>query len=128
MGDSGNALADLSIDGSTDRLTVVQSREPINHNYKKWVDDYGEDSDFVRVRVRGQFPRAGSMQLIPSDIVTKAATRPDVSWNPTDPLIMAIDVARFGDDQSVIAFRRGRNGRHIPSRKYRGIDTMQLQA
>jgi hypothetical protein len=26
----------------------------------RWVADYGEDSDFVRVRVRGHFPRAGS--------------------------------------------------------------------
>jgi hypothetical protein len=25
-----------------------------------WVEDYGEDSDFVRIRVRGVFPRAGS--------------------------------------------------------------------
>ncbi|MDP1748678.1 MAG: terminase, partial [Reyranella sp.] len=29
----------------------------------RWVADYGEDSDFVRVRVRGKFPRAGSMQF-----------------------------------------------------------------
>jgi hypothetical protein len=30
----------------------------------QWIKDYGEDSDFVRVRVRGVFPRAGSMQFI----------------------------------------------------------------
>ncbi len=25
----------------------------------EWVKDYGEDHDFIRVRVRGVFPRAG---------------------------------------------------------------------
>jgi hypothetical protein len=28
-----------------------------------------------------------------------------------DPLIMGVDVARFGDDRSVIRFRQGRDGR-----------------
>ena len=38
---------------------------------EKWIADYGEDSDFVRVRVRGEFPRAGSNQFIPGDIVSE---------------------------------------------------------
>ena len=41
----------------------------------KWVADYGEDSDFVRVRVRGEFPRAGSTQFIGGDIVSAARHR-----------------------------------------------------
>lgn len=93
----------------------------------KWVEDYGEDSDFVRVRVRGQFPRAGSMQFIPSDVVTEATTR-EATSNLPDPLIFAIDVARFGDDQSVFRWRRGRDARTIKPRKFRGIDTMTLAA
>jgi hypothetical protein len=91
----------------------------------KWVEDYGEDSDFVRVRVRGLFPRAGSMQFINSDDVGEAARREAVSQMP-DPLIMGIDVARFGDDQSVIVFRRGRDARTLKPRKFRGTDTMTL--
>lgn len=91
----------------------------------KWVSDYGEDSDFVRVRVRGVFPRAGSNQLIPSDVVTAAATK-EVHVLPEDPLVIGVDVARFGDDQSIIRFRRGRDARSIPPLKFRGLDTMQL--
>ena len=45
-----------------------------------------------------------------------------------DPLVMGVDVARFGDDRSVIRFRRGRDGRSIPPIKLRGVDTMQLAA
>lgn len=40
----------------------------------EWVRDYGEDSDFVRVRVGGEFPRAGTMQFIPSDLIEAAAS------------------------------------------------------
>ena len=93
----------------------------------QWISDYGEDSDFVRVRVKGQFPRAGSMQLIPLDSVEAATIRiPEVT--PFDSLVMGVDVARFGDDQSVICFRRGRNAQIIPIERYRGMDTMQLAA
>lgn len=91
----------------------------------KWVDDYGEDSDFVRVRVRGVFPRAGSNQFIPSDDIASARLRP-IPDTLHDPLVMGVDVARFGDDQSVIRFRRGRDARGIPPVKLRGADTMAL--
>jgi hypothetical protein len=40
---------------------------------EQWVRDYGEASDFVRVRVRGVFPHAGSMQFISSESVESAA-------------------------------------------------------
>jgi len=90
-----------------------------------WIEDYGEDSDFVRVRVRGLFPRAGSMQFIPSDLVDAAAKR-EASASIYDPLIMGVDVARFGDDESVISFRRGRDARTIKPIHLRGVDTMAL--
>lgn len=91
----------------------------------KWVQDYGEDSDFVRVRVKGQFPRAGSMQFIASDVVEAAATREP---NPTlqDPLILGVDVARFGDDESAIFRRRGLDARTWRPEYHRGLDTMAL--
>jgi hypothetical protein len=42
------------------------------------------------------------------------------------PLLMGVDVARFGEDRSVIAFRRGRDARSIPWRVFRKLDTQQL--
>lgn len=92
---------------------------------QKWLEDYGEDSDFFRVRVRGVFPRAGSMQFIASDIA-EAATKRGGKAERFDALVMGVDVARFGDDQSVIYLRRGRDGFSIPPIKMRGLDTMQV--
>ena len=90
---------------------------------KQWVDDYGEDSDFVRIRVRGVFPRAGSCQLIPSDLVEAAVNRHlERESYQNAPLVMGVDCARFGDDQSVIASRQGLLLH--PLKKFRNIDTM----
>lgn len=91
----------------------------------EWIEDYGEDSDFVRVRVRGEFPRAGDLQLIPVDVVEEATQREYIVPRGT-PRIMGVDVARYGSDMSVIARRHGR--KLEPLSKYRGLDTMQLAA
>jgi len=71
---------------------------------KQWLEDYEEDSDFIRVRVTGQFPRAASNQFIPGDVVEKAQRRVGL-WD--GPSILAVDVARFGDDQTVYLLRTG---------------------
>lgn len=95
---------------------------------QKWVDDYGEDSDFVKVRVRGHFPSASSLQFIPTELVSKAMER-EARSNITDPLVMALDVARGGDDNCVFRFRRGLDGRGIPPIRVPGSqvrDSMRL--
>lgn len=95
---------------------------------KEWIDDYGIDSDFVRVRVLGKFPKAGDMQFIPQDIVTLAASR-TVRYLDDDPLICGVDVARGGADNNMIQFRRGFDAKsekayRIPGEKTR--DSMKL--
>lgn len=80
---------------------------------ESWIQDYGIDSDFCRVRVRGMFPNASTLQFIPSDIVA-AAMRREGGYVHGDPLIMCLDIARGGDDSSVFAFRRGLDARSIP--------------
>lgn len=72
----------------------------------QWKEDWGEDSDFFRVRVLGKFPRGGDMQFFPSDIVLESQKR-DPRYMPDDPLICGIDYARGGEDKCVIQFRRG---------------------
>lgn len=110
----------------TKQIDSRNARLPNKEQIRQWISDYGEDSDFVRVRVRGVFPRAGSMQLIGSDIVEEATER-DPHTSVYDPLVLGVDVARFGEDQSVILGRRGRDARMFLER-HRGMDTMQLAA
>lgn len=94
---------------------------------QEWVDDYGEDSDFVRVRVRGVFPRASSLQFIPRDIVDDAMSRDMPEQGVKNrTAIVGVDVARFGGDQSVIRTRIGRDARSFKPIKMQKIDTMQL--
>ncbi len=93
--------------------------------YDKIIRQHGEDSDEARVEVKGMFPRAGSKQLIPSDAAERARTC-EAKATIYDPLIMGVDVARFGDDASVIAWRRGRDARTMPWEERKGWDTMQL--
>lgn len=93
----------------------------------KWVADYGEDSDYVRVMVRGMFPRVSSMQFIGAELV-RAARKRDAYVPLNEALVMGIDVARFGDDQTVFAFRKGRDARAIPWVKLRSRDTMEIAA
>lgn len=74
----------------------------------KWVEDYGEDSDFVRVRVRGLFPATGSNALVGDEDVRQCMSRhlrPDVYQHAGR--VLGVDTARFGDDRTVIFPRQG---------------------
>jgi hypothetical protein len=94
--------------------------------FDEWIQDYGEDSDFVRVRVKGKFPRASSMQLIPSDVVERARNKEyHISSFDHASRIIGVDVARFGDDRSVITRRQGVFAKW-PQKVYRETDAVTL--
>lgn len=92
---------------------------------QEWIDDYGDDSDFVRVRVKGQFPRIDAESFISFDLASQATQR-TVVRNTSLPVVLGVDVARFGDDASVIYPRQGRDGVSRPIEVYFGLDTVQL--
>jgi hypothetical protein len=117
----------------------VDSRtvEGVNLDYLNgMVADYGEDSDIVKVRVRGQFPSQSSMTFIASDIVDQARTRPSaqdsfIAGVPAviqsmDPIIFGLDHARFGADSTVLAIRQGRDARSRPWRVWTGANSMEI--
>lgn len=113
----------LQIDSRTVEDTNVEK-------FKEWVDHYGEDSDRIRVRVRGLFPRASDLQFIDNETVSKAQ-RIEARFLPDDGLAMAIDIARGGDDNVVFRFRRGMDARTIPAMRFPGSevrDSMKLVA
>ena len=91
---------------------------------QEYLEDYGEDSDYFKVKVRGVFPAAGSVQFIPTDQVELAMSRLLV-LDKDAQLLIGVDVARFGDDETVIYPRVGMDARSFPISRYRGIDTNQ---
>ncbi len=92
---------------------------------KKWIKMYGDDSDFVRVRVKGQEPRAGVMQFIPNDTVEAAKGKViHISSYIDRPKILGVDCARHGDDQFVFITRQGVASYRL--RKFRGLNTQSL--
>jgi hypothetical protein len=96
-----------------------------NAFFEKLVKQYGEDSDEARVEVRGEFPATGAVQFIGSDVVRDAMER-HVTDDYYAPVVMGVDVARFGDDRSVIYIRKGRDARSVKPEYYKGLDTMEL--
>ena len=93
--------------------------------FNKIIAQYGDDSDEARVEVKGEFPNKGANQFIGKDLAYQSAQR-EVIPDPGAPLVMGVDVARFGEDRSVIAFRKGRDARSIPWLKFKSLDTVQL--
>lgn len=75
---------------------------------EKWIDDYGIDSDFVKVRVRGLFPSMSAKQFISTTDVDAAFGKhlPVERYNWA-PKIMTCDPAWEGDDELVIGMRQG---------------------
>ena len=91
----------------------------------QWAADYDEDSYFFCTRVRGLFPSAGSVQFIPTDLVEGAMVR-EVQAMPNDPLVLGVDVARYGEDSSVIFARQGMDARSILPIEVKGVSTVRL--
>lgn len=76
---------------------------------QKWVDTYGVDSDFVKIRVRGEFPSASDTQYISTTIARTAWERRPLRKAEYDfaPCIIGVDPAWTGGDSTVIFLRQG---------------------
>ena len=80
------------------------------------------DAQF-RQELMCDFSASSEMVLIPLDLILKATKKVNLP-NTYDwaPIVIGVDVARFGDDQSVIYVRQGNHT--IAIKKYRGLDLM----
>jgi phage terminase large subunit len=69
---------------------------------------YGADSNAMKVRVYGEFPTAEDDTLISLHAVEQASKR-KVEQPEGTPVVWGLDVARYGDDASVLCIRQGRH-------------------
>lgn len=84
--------------------------------------EHGEDSNVYRVRVLGEFPKSEDDAIIPLGWVEAAFDR-DVSPSEAG-VVWGLDVARYGDDATALAKRRG-NVLLETVREWRKTDLMQ---
>jgi hypothetical protein len=93
---------------------------------KRYIEDmrlkYGVDSPIYQVRVKGNFATAAD-GIIPLHLCVSAQQREVQAYGNSDE-IWGLDVARFGDDSTALAKRKG-NIQVEPTREWFGKDTMQ---
>ncbi|RCL00930.1 MAG: hypothetical protein JSC189_001023 [Candidatus Tokpelaia sp. JSC189] len=72
------------------------------------VEDHGEDSDYVKVRIRGEFPSQSCMQFISLGDVDEARSRHlRAEQYQFAPVILGVDPAWTGEDTFEIMLRQG---------------------
>lgn len=110
------------------KVRSIDSRSVSITNKKliaEWQADYGEDSDWFKVKVRGIFPSVGSTEFIGRAAVADASQRV-LPANNQGPLIIGVDVARYGSDDTVIYPRLGNDARSFPYKRYNGLNVTQV--
>jgi phage terminase large subunit len=102
------------------KISSRTSKRTNKENIVMLENKYGKDSDVVRVRVDGEFPKAEADAFIPLEIVELATS---IQIEPIGNVLhIGVDVARFGDDETVIAPRIG--GKCFDLKVYNKQDTM----
>jgi hypothetical protein len=84
---------------------------------------YGADSNAMRVRVLGEFPTAEDDTLISLHSVEQASKR-KVEQPEGTAVVWGLDVARYGDDASVLCIRQGRHLQALHS--WKKLSLMEL--
>ena len=113
----------LASEWKTMHVSCLQSRRVSADFVKQISDTYGPESNAYRVRVLGEFALRDDDTLIPAELVDAAMSR-DVALNEREPIVYGIDVARFGDDRSVLCKRQGNVV--LEFKTWQGLDLMQL--
>ena len=84
---------------------------------------YGEDSDVFRVRVAGDFPLQEDDIFIPISLVENSIQTEFSPRKNPDLVHIGCDVARFGDDKTVIGYKVDEKVTFYKKRQ--GQDTMK---
>lgn len=113
----------LSSEWRTMHVSCLDSPRVSADFVKQIKDTYGPDSNAYKIRVLGDFALRDDDTLIPAELVDSAMTR-DVVLVPADPIVYGVDVARFGDDRSVLCKRQGNVV--LEFKTWQGLDLMQL--
>lgn len=96
----------------------------VKPDYPKYMEEkYGKESNVYRIRVLGEPPLVDESTYIPLAWAQQCIGN-DIGENEFDPLYLGVDVARFGDDSSIVLPRKGNNIRVWD--EYQGMDTVNV--
>jgi len=104
------------------KVSCMDSPRVIPEYAQRLIKRYGIDSDVVRVRVLGEFPKSEPDGFIPLELIEAAFMR-EIEPDPDLMLHVGADIARFGDDETVVVPRIG--GRMLGMHQYTRQDTMK---
>lgn len=82
-------------------VSSLDSKRTNKENIEMFRRKYGEHSNVYRVRVLGEFPTQEDDVFIPLPIIERA-TMNDMSELPIKRISLGVDVARYGDDETII--------------------------
>lgn len=105
------------------RVSSLDSKRTNKENISSFIRKYGEDSNVVRVRVYGDFPFEEDDVFIPLPLIEKSVQTEFVPKKKPQQIHIGCDVARYGDDKTVISFRIDENVEI--HKKRNGQDTMK---
>ncbi len=111
----------------THTVSSRNSKRTDRDNIAMLESKYGKDSDVVRVRIDGQFPKGALDSFISLETVELACSKENrirmQDINAAQTLHIGVDVARFGDDKTVITPRV--SAKVFEFRKYVKRSTME---
>jgi phage terminase large subunit len=87
------------------KVSSVDSPRTSKENIEMLLEKYGRDSDVARIRIYGEFPRGESDAFIPLETAEQGVNTGLEIRDAIEVLHIGVDVARYGDDQTVIAHR-----------------------
>lgn len=118
------------VDYHTIKVSSYDSSRANKDNIESLIRKYGRDSDVVRVRVFGDFPKAepdAFISLYETESAAKRVVYVDDDGFESIPhnavLSIGVDVARFGSDSTELISRIGKKVLQIES--FNGQDTMK---
>ncbi len=103
-------------------VSSLDSKRTNKENIASFIKKYGKDSNVVQVRVFGNFPTQEDDVYIPLHLVEEACQR-EQTYENISRISMGVDVARYGDDETIIVSNVG--GNCSISLERRGQDLMR---
>jgi phage terminase large subunit len=94
-----------NVTGKEPPIPGLATRDWIEARKRKW----GEHSPRYRIHVKGEFPDGSTDTVVPPNLLKASFDRwSPAAWeNAEGPLVLGVDVARKGDDNSVVTPVRG---------------------